>query len=233
MRRNLKGIAVVPAFNEEAAIRSVITRTQKHVDMVIVVDDGSSDKTIEIARSVGAFVIRHVKNKGYGAALKTCFEAARKVNADWMVIIDGDGQHDPDEIPIVLAPIISGEADIVVGSRFINKKQNNVPIYRKLGIKILNFVTRLVGPEVLDSQSGFRAYSRSAISIIDPTESGMGAGSEILIQGYENGLRIKEVPATCNYQVKGSTGNPVFHGLRVLSSLIRLANKKRRMYERH
>lgn len=201
----------------------MILQARKHVDKVIVVDDGSDDKTIKIARRAGALIVTHKINKGYGATLRTCFETARKLDADAMVILDAGGQHDPDDIPLVLSPVTARKADIVIGSRFIHKGQNNITNYRKIGIMILNFVLGLVGPKVSDCQSGFRAYSRRAIFTIIPAESGMGASCEILIKAHEYRLKIVEAPVSCNYDVMGSTLNPIFHGLEVLLSLVKSA----------
>lgn len=213
--------AFLPAFNEEASIGAVILKAQKYVDKVIVVNDGSLDKTAEVSESAGALVVTHKKNGGYGATLKTCFEVARKINVDAMVILDGDGQHDPDEIPNVLVPVLSGAAHVVVGSRFV-KGQQKIPPLRRIGMSILNLATRLIGPQILDSQSGFRAYSRIAIFAIEPAEKGMGAGSEILIQAHENRLKIAEVPIKCSYEVgRRSFWSMLSHGLTVLLFLLR------------
>jgi glycosyltransferase involved in cell wall biosynthesis len=219
-------VVALPAFNEEVTIASMVLEALKHVDKVIVVDDGSSDKTAEVARLAGALVVRHERNRGYGAALKTCFETARKINAEAMVILDADGQHNPDEIPTVLAAITSGKADAVCGSRFIGEDRSKMPTYRKVGIKILNIATSMIGARVSDSQCGFRAYSKRAISVIDPSERGMGAGSEILLQLYEKRLKVVEVPVHCNYTRGGSSQRPVYHGLSVISSILRLISDR-------
>lgn len=153
-------IAAMPAYNEAHVIAEVILGCKKYVDNVIVVDDGSSDNTAEVAKSAGGYVVKHEVNKGYGAALKSCFKLAREFNADVMIIMDSDGQHNPDEIPRLLEPLKHG-ADLVIGSRFINGNGKNVPAYRKVGMKILDIATYLAGGIlVTDSQSGFRAYGK-------------------------------------------------------------------------
>jgi glycosyltransferase involved in cell wall biosynthesis len=133
----------MPAYNESHVIAEVIMGCKKYVDKVIVVDDGSSDDTAEIAESLGEYVEKHEVNKEYGAALKSCFRLAREFHADAMVIIDSDGQHNPDDIPRLLEPLKNG-ADLVIGSRFINGNGKNVPAYRKIGMKILD-IHHLIG----------------------------------------------------------------------------------------
>ena len=122
-------IAAMPAYNEESSIAKMVLGCKKCVDKVVVVDDGSTDATSEIALALGAYVVRHNKNEGYGAALRSCFKIARDLGADKMVIIDSDGQHDPGEIPSLLKPIEMG-ADLVIGSRFCNGNGKNIPSYR-------------------------------------------------------------------------------------------------------
>lgn len=175
-------IAAMPAYNEGHVIAEVIIHCTKHVDKVVVVDDGSSDNTAEIAQSLGAFVVRHAKNLGYGAALRSCFYTAQELGADAMVVIDSDGQHNPDEIPKLLTPLKQG-FDLVIGSRFIKGNGKNVPLYRKIGMKVLDAATYLAGGiNATDSQSGFRAYGKKAIEKIQFNGDDMSAGSEILIQ---------------------------------------------------
>lgn len=191
-------IACVPAHNEESSIARVIIKASRHVDRVVVCDDGSTDLTAEIASGLGALVLRHDKNLGYGASLATLFSFAQGSPADAMVTLDADGQHDPDDIPQLLKPLAEGGADIVIGSRFLGKGE--VPNHRKTGIKIINKVAKTGTYEgVTDTQSGFRAYSRRAIQLIKPTESGMGASTEILIKAKSNSLRVSEVPITVSY----------------------------------
>lgn len=204
---------------------------KKYVDHVVVVDDGSSDATAEIASAIGAYVIRHEKNGGYGAALRTCFETARALDADKMVIIDSDGQHDPAEIPSLIAPIDNG-FDLVIGSRFYNGNGKDVPAYRKVGMKVLDVATNIAGgPNVSDTQSGFRAYGKNAIERIYIKDSDMAAGSEILLQAIDKCLHIGEVPIHCSYDVeRASTQNPVSHGVKTLLKILHDMELRRPLY---
>lgn len=224
-------IAAMPAYNEERSIAKMILRCRKYVDKVVVVDDGSTDATSEIADALGAYVVSHEKNGGYGAALRSCFKAARDLDADVMVTIDSDGQHDPAEIPKLLHLIMSG-ADLVIGSRFCNGNGQNIPAYRKIGMKVLDTATNAAGGiNVTDSQSGFRAYGRRAIDKIKIEEGGMAAGSEILLQAKDNNLNVEEVEIHCSYDVeRASTENPVSHGVRVLVNLLRDIELRRPLY---
>ncbi len=224
-------IAAMPAYNEERSIARMVLGCKKQVDQVVVVDDGSSDATAEIAEALGAYVVRHETNGGYGAALRTCFETARKLDADKMVIIDSDGQHDPAEIPKLLRPLNNG-ADLVIGSRFCNGNGKNIPAYRKVGMKVLDVATNTAGGiHVTDTQSGFRAYGKRAIESIRIGDDGMSAGSEILLQIKDNKLKVAEVEIHCSYDVeRASTENPVSHGVRVLLNLLQDMELRRPLY---
>ncbi|VVB70266.1 UDP-N-acetylglucosamine--dolichyl-phosphate N-acetylglucosaminyltransferase [uncultured archaeon] len=224
-------IAAMPAYNEERSIAKMVLGCKKYVDQVVVVDDGSSDATAEIAKSLGAYVVSHEKNEGYGASLRACFETARVLGADKMVIIDSDGQHDPEEIPELLRPLGRG-VDLVIGSRFCNGNGNEIPAYRKLGMKVLDITTNIVGGiSVTDSQSGFRAYGRRAIDCISIGDNGMSAGSEILIQAKDNKLKVEEVEIHCSYNVeRTSTEHPVSHGVKVLLILLQDMELRRPLY---
>lgn len=224
-------IAAMPAYNEERSIARMVRGCKKYVDCVVVVDDGSSDRTAELAASEGAHVVRHEQNRGYGAALQTCFQTARNLGATEMVIIDSDGQHDPEEIPKLLAPLGRG-ADLVIGSRFCNGNGKDIPAYRKVGMKVLDIATYLVGGiNVTDSQSGFRAYGRRGIDCIRIDDEGMSAGSEILLQAKDNRLKVEEVEIHCSYDVeRASTENPVSHGVKVLLTLLQDMEIRRPLY---
>lgn len=224
-------IVAIPAYNEEIAIGSVVLGSLKHADDVVVVDDGSNDRTVEIAWLAGAKVVSHAGNGGYGAAIKTCFETAKRVDADIMVIIDADGQHNPDEIPILVREIVDSGSDIVIGSRFVNgnSKNQHIPAYRKLGMKVLDTATNTcTGKKLSDSQSGFRAYSRLAIHSLSLDNCDMGIGSEILIKAVERQLKISEAPIKVRYDIGDtSSKNPLAHGFGVLNNVTRLASQKR------
>ncbi|MFZ3166838.1 MAG: glycosyltransferase family 2 protein [Candidatus Methanoperedens sp.] len=224
-------IAAMPAFNEERSIAKMVFMCKKYADLVVVVDDGSSDSTADIAQAMGAHVIRHPKNKGYGGALQTCFKTARDLAADRMVIIDSDGQHDPAEIPKLVEPL-NEDIDVVIGSRFIHGNGKNVPIYRKIGMKILDTMTNM-GSEnkVSDTQSGLRAYGKKAIEKISINTNNMSAASEILMQVNDHHLKVKEVEIHCSYDVeRASTQNPVSHGLGVLWGILREIEFKKPLY---
>ena len=216
----------IPAYNEEKTIAKVILKAQRFADKVIVCDDGSSDLTGEIAERLGAEVIRHERNFGYGAAIRSLFRRARELNADVFITLDADGQHDPAEIPAVAKPVIDGEADVVIGSRLVDESlAHAMPWYRRVGVR---FITKLVNNSakygVKDAQSGFRAYNRKALESLSLLENGMGVSVEILLNARKCGLRIKEVSALCAYSdvEKTSHKNPFRHGAEVIMAIIKL-----------
>jgi len=231
-----KIIAAIPCLNEDRFIGDIVTRARIYVDRVIVIDDGSTDNTSEVAKAAGAEVIRHKRRRGAGAATRTAFEAAKANNADILITLDGDGQHNPDEIPQVLAPILSNEADLVIGSRFLQSNLNQsqlissnliqVPKYRKFGIDVItwlyNFGSKV---KVSDSQSCFRAHSKKLLEAINITENGFGFSIQVLIQARRKNFVITEVPISCIYHSEGSSLNPIAHGLGVAFVVLRLRIK--------
>lgn len=216
-------VACIPAYNEERSIGDVIRRSKNYVDKVIVCDDGSEDNTVRKAKDAGATVLRHEKNLGKGAALKTLFKHAKEINADIMVTIDGDGQFLPDEMGLLIKPVLEEGSDIVIGYRFSNDVE--MPSYRKAGNKILDKITNMASElPFRDTQSGFRAYSKKAIQSINFTTDGFGADSEILVVASQKGLKISEVKVSVIYDTGGktSTKNPVSHSGDVVASLVEL-----------
>lgn len=212
----------IPAYNEAANIGGIIKKVQKYADKIIVYDDGSSDNTKEVAMAAGALVIRSSKNKGYGSAIKALFDAAREEEARIMVTLDSDGQHDPDQIPELVEPIVNEECDMVIGSRFLNvKDKDRVPKYRSLGIKTITRLTQAASyNSITDAQSGFRAYSKNALLKMNLFEDGMSVSTEILLRAKEKNLMIKEIPVRIYYDLeKTSTHNSISHGVGVLYSV--------------
>ncbi len=214
-------VAGVPCFNEEAHIAKIVVELKRYADKVVVCDDCSTDATAEIARQLGAEVVSHTRNMGYGAAISSLFTAAKRLGADILVTIDGDGQHDPSELPRLVSPIASGEADIVVGSRFISDGSGPVGM-RRIGIKAISALSdKAAYASLTDAQSGYRSYGRKAIESVSPAEMGMGASTEILARARASALKIKEVPINVSYSEDSSTHNPVYHGLDVVLSTIK------------
>ena len=212
----------IPAFNEEKNIAAIITKLADITDTIIVCNDGSSDLTSDIAEKMGAFVINHEKNLGYGAAIRSIFLKAKELDGDILVTFDADGQHRIEDIEKVTKPIIDQEADLVIGSRFLDESEKEVPRYRKVGIKVITKITNAsIKKQLTDSQSGFRAYSKKVLNELNPSELGMGISTEILIKASNKNFRITEVPIKILYSGDTSTHNPVSHGSSVILSTIK------------
>ena len=211
----------IPAYNEEKNIASIIVKLKKISSRIIICNDGSTDSTGLIAKELGAMVINHQKNQGYGAAIKSIFLKSKEIGAKVLVTLDADGQHDVNEIDKLLKPITDDKCDIVIGSRFLSETEN-VPSYRKLGINVITKLTNAsIKKNLTDSQSGFRAYNKKVIEQIPLSESGMGVSTEILIKASSKEFRIAEVPITISYGGDTSTHNPVTHGTSVIFSTIK------------
>lgn len=223
-------VAGLPVYNEEETLGSVVLQTRSHVDAVVCVDDGSSDASTRIATACGAEVISHRANRGYGGALKTLFRTARERKAAALVVLDSDGQHDPADIPALLEPILNGEADIVIGSRFVaGGAGTDMPAYRRLGIKVITAASNLSSStNISDTQSGFRAFSQRALERLHLESNGMELSLEMLEAADEHDLRVVEVPIVIRYDVpKGSRYTALSHGFTVLSyALLTLSQKK-------
>jgi glycosyltransferase involved in cell wall biosynthesis len=197
------------------------------VDQILVCDDGSTDSTCAIAESLGVTVIKHPKNLGYGSAIRSIFLKAREINSEVLVTIDADGQHKIEDIKEVIKPIVDGQADISIGSRFLDK-HDNAPKYRKLGINIITKVTNSsLSEKITDAQSGFRAYNNKVLQALTPSDSGMGISTEILIKSSSLGFKIAEVPTEIQYEGDTSSQNPISHGTGVLLSTLKYISIER------
>lgn len=218
----------IPAYNEAVAIGSVVLATRRLTENILVVDDGSSDDTARIASDAGARVVRHEQNEGKGAAIKTIFDYAIMEEYDALVLLDGDGQHMPADIPDVVGPVLEGESDMTIGSRYIGQERTKTPLHRRFGQKVLDYATvGATGESVSDSQSGFRAFSPYAMKKLSLSTDGMGIESEILSEASEYGIEFEEVPIDIRYEVPNAqTYNPFRHGLSVLVFILRMARKR-------
>ena len=217
----------IPAYNEEKNLAKIIVKLKKMVDQILVCDDGSTDSTCAIAESLGVTVIKHPKNLGYGSAIRSIFLKAREINSEVLVTIDADGQHKIEDVNKIIKPIVDGQADISIGSRFLDKR-DNAPKYRKLGINIITKVTNSsLSEKITDAQSGFRAYNNKVLQSLTPSDSGMGISTEILIKSSNLGFKIAEVPTEIQYEGDTSTQNPVSHGTEVLMSTLKYISIER------
>jgi glycosyltransferase involved in cell wall biosynthesis len=219
-------VAVIPAYNEERFIGSVVLQTCRYADVVVVVDDGSTDATADIAAAAGALVERHERNRGKGVALNTGFSKARQLGADAIITLDGDGQHHAADLPQVVAPVLSGEADIVVGSRYLERRCQ-VPKHRVWGHRAFTWLTNLLsGTPVTDSQTGFRAFSPRAAEAIDFASDGFSVESEMQFLARRHDLQVDEVPIAVDY-VDQPKRSVLAHGLLVLNGILRLVGQYR------
>jgi len=196
----MKTYIVIPAFNEENSIAQVIKGLKRHgYKNIVVVDDGSTDKTFQKAKAAKVQVLRHFINRGQGAALKTGIDYALSQGADIIVTFDADGQHNPAEIKNLIRPVKEGKTDVALGSRFL-KKGVKVPVVRKVFLKGGIVFTRVFsGIRLTDAHNGFRAFDRKAAQKIEIKHDGMAHSSEIVDEIYTKKLRYKEVPVTITY----------------------------------
>ncbi len=203
----MKTAVVIPAFNESRQVRAVVMGVKSYVDMVVVVDDGSIDDTAVQALSVGAMVLRHIVNRGQGAALKTGIDYALGQGADVIITFDSDGQHDPADIPLLLQALKSGQYEVALGSRFLSTV-SNVPWLRRLVLKVGVLFTKIVsGIKVTDTHNGLRALSAQAAERINITQDKMAHASEILDEIATKNISFTEVPVNIIYtkaSIKGS-----------------------------
>jgi len=226
---NIHTLALIPCYNEEATIGSIVLKSKRYVNEVVVVDDGSIDDTARVAKEAGAVVISHNKNCGKGIAIKTGFKYAIKRNFDYVITIDGDGQHNPDEISLVLGNLMNNGHDITLGLR--SGSNTEMPSWRRIGKRVLDYATGFGnGGYITDSQCGFRAFNKKAIAAIYPKLNGdaFSVESEQLIKAHELGLGVTHTNVTCKYKnLDTSTKNSASHGFSVLSYVIWLIAERR------
>jgi len=213
-------IACIPAYNEAATIGDIIGRCQGIVDVVVVCDDGSTDDTARIAEQLNAVVVSHTRNLGYGAALRSLFQKARELEPMYLVTLDGDGQHDPADIPNLLGLLEGGEFDVVIGTRFHDYEEDKIAGLRRWGIRLITWLVNQQGYSVSDAQSGLRAYNRKAYNGVEITEDGMGASLDLFFQAKRLGLRVGENPIEVSPDPR-RRGSLLGHGLRVLYTYLR------------
>lgn len=219
-------VVIIPAYNEERFIGSVVLQARNYVDHVLVIDDGSLDATPEIARQAGAEVFQHPQNLGKGAALMSGFRLAQNYDPEVVVTIDADGQHCVHEIPLLVRPVLEGRADIVLGSRYL-QKTSEVPRHRVMGHRFFNLLTSLAsGMPVSDSQSGFRAFSPRTLPALLFHSNGFSVESEMQFIAHQDGFQILEVPITIKY-TDPPKRSVMRHGLGVLNGVLRMVGQYR------
>jgi glycosyltransferase involved in cell wall biosynthesis len=206
---SLRRLAIVPALNEAGSIESVIReiRAEDPDFEVLVVDDGSSDNTAALAEAAGAKVVRLPFNLGIGGAVQTGLQYAREHDFGIAVQIDADGQHDPSQLPQLLAPLVAGEADVVVGSRFLGERNYKAPLVRRIGIRVFAaIVSAVVGQPLTDTSSSFRAFGRRAIAYFARDyPHGFVESVEATVIAARCGLRLKEVPVVMRQRLMGQS----------------------------
>jgi hypothetical protein len=218
-------VAIIPAYNEERNIGSVVLRLRHILDTVIVVDDGSTDATAQVATLAGGQVVHHATNRGYGAAIQSGLNAAHQLDPRAVVLMDADGQHRVEDVRDLLRPILADEADVAVGSRFADDR-SHVPPVRRVAQHGLTWLTNVgSGVKLTDSQSGMRAFGPRALEALVLTSTSMSAASEMQFLAGDAQLRVCEVPIEIRY-FDDAKRSPLTHGLDVLNGIIRLVSQR-------
>jgi glycosyltransferase involved in cell wall biosynthesis len=224
LRRSV--LVAIPAHNEDRFIGSLVLKLRARDYSVLVVDDGSTDATARVAEAAGATVVAHASNLGKTAAVQTAFEHAQALPVDALVLLDGDSQHDPGDVETLLEPVLDGQADMVVGSRFAGIR-SRIPRWRAAGQRALTAATNLgSGLRLSDSESGFRAFSRRAIEEMRFRGSGFAIEPETQFAARQRGWKVLEVPIRVHYELPLKR-NPVWHGMRQIDAILRLIAEHR------
>ncbi|WP_137286117.1 glycosyltransferase family 2 protein [Halorussus salinisoli] len=228
-------LVAIPAYNEADTIGEVVSEARQFADRVVVVDDGSDDDTAARAEEAGATVVAHPRNRGYGGALQTAFAEADRLGVEHLVILDGDGQHDPADVPKLVETQRETGAEIVVGSRFLG--DSDVPLYRRFGLFVVNTLTNLGlatfhrGSWIHDTQSGFRAYDADAIrSIVEDGSIGtqMSASTDIIHHALDRNYSVEEVGTRITYDGENANSqHPLSHGVVLIRNILTLIEQER------
>ena len=204
----------IPAYNEEANIGWIVESAKKSVDLVVVANDASKDATVETAEKAGATVITHKFNQGYGGACLTLFQAAQKYQPDFLIMLDADGQHNPEDIPKFISKMREGY-DVVIGSRFLNNNDGHkIPLYREFGIKTIDKATNIASKGkvcITDTLCGYRAFSKRAYMRIHHLDPSMHGSFDMLVQLADAGMKFGEVPVAVRYDLEDTSKDGPFH----------------------
>ncbi|HVO23644.1 MAG TPA: glycosyltransferase family 2 protein [Candidatus Margulisiibacteriota bacterium] len=205
-------LIVIPTYNEALNVSAVVAgvRSVCRGD-IAVIDDGSDDDTAAVAQRAGAVVLRHPCNLGIGAAVQTGFQYALQRDYDAVVRVDGDGQHDPAYIPALLAQLETGDADVVVGSRFLAGEGYQSTFVRRLGIVILGILSAVVGARVTDPTSGYWAVNRRALRVLARFHPDDYPETQSLLVATRAGCRIRELPVVMQARGAGRSSIGVLH----------------------
>jgi glycosyltransferase involved in cell wall biosynthesis len=228
-------MVAIPAYNEAESIAEIVEEAKSYADSVLVVDDGSTDKTATIAEEVGAITVSHRRNKGYGEALNTIFHVAGTRGIEHLAVVDGDGQHDITDVQRMFSVLDDDEVNVVIGNRFDGS--SDIPLFRRLGLSVINVTTnavfRSIGSDrwISDTQSGFRAYDRQSISLLAEEErigKGMEGSIDTLSHCVRHGLSVREIGTEISYDVANpNTHRSISHGLRLVRNIVRLIEVER------
>jgi glycosyltransferase involved in cell wall biosynthesis len=219
-------VVAIPAYNEDRFIGSLVLKLRARDRRILVIDDGSTDATADLAEAAGATVVRHERNQGKMAAVQTAFEHARRMGAEVLVLLDGDSQHEPADVDGLVEPILSGDADMVVGSRFAGVR-SEIPRWRVAGQHALTMATNVgSGLRLTDTESGFRAFSRRALEEMRFSGSGFAIEPATQFQAKARGWKVVEVPIHVHYELPMKR-NPVLHGVGQVDAILRLIAEHR------